>query len=87
MVNTRIYCQSCGMPVRHTEDCGTDSTGRRNMEYCKNCFQRGEFTEPDISMEKMIERVAIRMNKEMGMDVNEAVNLAVTLIPKLKRWQ
>lgn len=75
------------MPIKGSDDCGTDFSGKKTMEYCKNCFQRGEFTEPDITMEKMIERVACRMVKDMGMDVNQAVNLSISLIPKLKRWQ
>lgn len=73
--------------MKNSEDYGTDFSGKKTMEYCKNCFQKGEFTEPDITIEKMVERVASRMMKDMGMEVKQAVDLAVELIPRLKRWQ
>lgn len=75
------------MPLKNQDDYGTDSKGKKVVEYCRHCFQWGEFVEPEITMEKMIERVACSMIKDMGMDVDQAVNVAVTLIPKLKRWQ
>ena len=51
------FCQSCGMPMQKDEDFGTNADGSKNEEYCKFCFVNGEFTEPDITMDQMIEKV------------------------------
>lgn len=83
----RIYCQSCGMPIRGPQDCGTDSAGTKTQEYCCNCFRRGYFTEPNLTMEEMILRVAKTMNETMGMNPYEAAKIAAEIIPRLKRWQ
>ena len=49
-------CQSCGMPLEKGEDFGTGVNGFRINDYCHFCFQNGPFTEPDISMRKMIDK-------------------------------
>lgn len=54
------FCNSCGRPIVKA-DYGTNADGSLNDEYCKDCFQNGEFTEPDITLEEMI----IRKTKEM----------------------
>ena len=49
------FCNSCGRPIVKA-DYGTNADGSLNEEYCKDCFQNGEFTEPDITLEEMITR-------------------------------
>ena len=49
------FCNSCGRPIVKA-DYGTNADGSLNDEYCKDCFQNGEFTEPDITLEEMITR-------------------------------
>ena len=49
------FCNSCGRPIVKA-DYGTNAYGSLNEEYCKDCFQNGEFTEPDITLEEMITR-------------------------------
>ena len=44
------FCNSCGRPIVKA-DYGTNADGSLNDEYCKDCFQNGEFTEPDITLE------------------------------------
>ena len=80
-------CQSCGMPIRKAEDYGTDTNGLKVNDYCRYCFQKGQFTEPSITMQQMIDRVARVMVDKMKMPESEAKGMAEKLIPKLKRWQ
>jgi hypothetical protein len=79
-------CQSCGMPMEKSEDFGTNADGSRNEDYCCFCFQNGDFTSPDLTMEQMIDRL-VRLSDKMGMSQTQARTLAKTVIPKLKRWQ
>ena len=79
-------CQSCSMPMVETEDFGTEDDGSKNQEYCKYCFQEGDFTNPGISKEEMIEKLVDLANK-MGKSKEEAKKMAEEVIPKLKRWQ
>ena len=41
----RKFCQCCGMPMGNTDELyGTNTDGSKNTEYCKYCFENGEFT-------------------------------------------
>ncbi len=79
-------CQSCGMPMK-PGDFGTNANGGMSGEYCKFCFRNGRFTEPDITMQQMIEKVAGFMVTLEKMPENEAKRMARTLIPELRRWR
>ena len=80
------FCQSCGMPMEKPEDFGTNADGTRSNDYCQFCFQNGKFTDPNITMEQMIDKVA-GFAKQMKMSEEQAREMAKTFIPKLKRWQ
>ena len=76
-------CQSCSMPLT-TALLGTEKDGSPNYEYCKFCYQQGEFTHPDITMEEMISRMTAMMErKRLPEDILEA---AISRMPHLKRW-
>ena len=49
------FCNSCGRPIVK-EDYGTNEDGSLNPEFCKDCFQDGKYTEPDITLNEMIVR-------------------------------
>ncbi len=80
------FCNSCGRPIVK-EDYGTNKDGSPNDEFCIDCFQNGEYTEPDITLNEMI----IRKTKEM-MEKNprlpetQATGITAMFIPGLKRW-
>ena len=79
------YCQSCGMPLSKDKGGGgTEADGRKSLEYCSNCYQNGQFTQPDITLEQMIVRVKERM-KEMHIP-GFLAGFFTKDIPKLKRW-
>ena len=74
------------MPMENDEDFGTEDDGGRNQEYCKFCFQEGDFTNPDMSEEEMVERL-VKLSDKMGKTKEEARKMAKEMLPKLKRWQ
>lgn len=36
-------CQSCGMPIENTNQLGKNIDGSTNNNYCKYCYDNGEF--------------------------------------------
>lgn len=80
-------CQSCGMPMSKPEDFGTNADLSTSKEYCQFCFRKGKFTDPNITMQQMIEKVAGFMVTLEKMPENDAKLMAKTSVPKLKRWQ
>jgi len=81
------FCQSCGMPMEKPEDFGTNTDGSKSEDYCHFCFQNGKFTEPNITMDQMNDKVAGFMVTQSKMPETQAKEMAKTFIPKLKRWQ
>jgi hypothetical protein len=80
-------CQSCGMPLEQPEDCGSARKGLRVNDFCHYCFQDGAFTEPEISMQEMIDKCVRVMVREEIMPEPQARALMAEVIPRLKRWQ
>ena len=82
------YCQSCGMPMGETVELyGTNSDGSRNEDYCKYCYENGEFTQ-DINMNEMIEFcVPYMASANEDMTENEARKMMKEFFPTLKRWK
>lgn len=81
------FCQCCGMPMRDDELYGTNADGSRNEEYCRYCFEKGEFTFQG-TMEEMIEACAPNMAAaNPDMDEEEAKKIMLQWLPTLKRWK
>lgn len=59
-------CQSCGTPIKIN---GTNSDMSENQDYCRYCFENGQFTS-NVTMEKMIQH-AISIKKELGASTEE----------------
>ncbi|KAB3535734.1 transcriptional regulator [Alkaliphilus pronyensis] len=82
------YCQCCGMPMGQTDEMyGLEKDGSKSKDYCKHCYENGEFTF-NGTMEEMIELCAPYMaesNKEMSED--EAKKMMQEFFPTLKRWR
>ena len=85
-MDDKIRCQSCGMPLG-TGFYGTNADDSINSEYCKFCFDKGNFREPNLTLEEMIGRSVANMVDDQKMDATEAEELARKVIPTLKRWQ
>ena len=84
---TGPFCQSCGMPMETEQDFGTDADGNLCRDYCCFCFKNGEFTDPDMTLERMTSRVAEMMAQETEMTVAQARGFAQSVLPGLRRWR
>lgn len=80
------FCQSCGMILTDPLQYGTDEHGNATKDYCKWCYDQGDYTYP-ITMEAMIEDCAPRLAENTGMTLDEAVSLMGAVLPDLKRWK
>ena len=81
------YCQCCSMPIPDPELHGTESDGTKSADFCKYCYDRGEFTAKGVSMDEFIEATAPMEAEALGVSLDEAVSLMATLLPRLKRWR
>lgn len=79
-------CQSCGVAL-NVDTFGTNASGSINFEYCKHCFQKGAFSDPDATLPHMIQRTTEHLAHEMDVSSNEAYVFAAQLLPTLKRWR
>jgi len=85
-MNETSICQSCGMPMRSPEDFGTNADGSQSDEYCRYCFQNGEFTAKMELPEYIEMQIKIAVEK-LGMSEEKAREMAESTIPNLKRWK
>jgi hypothetical protein len=80
-------CQSCAMPMEKPEDFGTNADGSKSNDYCHYCFQKGKFTEPNLTVEQMIDKVSNLIMTKMKMSETQAKQMATMFIPTLERWR
>jgi len=80
------FCQSDGAPMEFTEY-GTEADGRKSTDYCKACYDKGAFTNPNCTLEEMIETTAALMVKGFGFSPEDAKKQCEAHIPNLKRWK
>jgi len=71
---------------RTTNNFATNIDGGRNAEYCVFCFRAGKFTQPDLTLEQMIAMSIENMTGEQKVPEARARELAMRVIPKLRRW-
>lgn len=79
------YCQSCGMPMSKDEKGGgSELDGGKSIEYCSHCYVAGQFTDPSLTANEMVERVRAKMR---AMHIPGFLAKSFTRdIPALKRW-
>lgn len=74
------------MPMSKDEQGGgTNADGSKSAEYCSRCYQHGQFTQPNMTADQMIDLVQDKM-KEMHIPKFLA-RYFTKGIPNLKRWQ
>lgn len=84
-METALRCQSCGMRLGKGFF-GTNRDGSITDEYCTFCWQNGEFTKPDQTLDEMIQASVKNMTQDLHMPEEKAQELASAYIPTLKRW-
>jgi hypothetical protein len=75
------------MPLEKPEDFGTAADGFRINDYCCYCYQDGAFTDPNISLQGMVDRCVGIMAQRGIMPEDQARMLMSATLPMLKRWQ
>ena len=79
-------CQCCGTPFSVPNmDKGADADGTENPNYCKWCYDGGEFA--SATMDDVIEKSAPYLMQATGVSLDEAVSFMGALLPSLKRWK
>jgi hypothetical protein len=63
---------------------GTNADGRQSTEYCSHCYERGAFTQPDITAEEMTALVEGKL-RSMHFPGFIARRFAKE-VPSLRRW-
>jgi len=80
------FCQSCGMPLsRDVQGGGTEADGRKSTEYCSHCYRAGVFTQPQLTLQQMMDNVRGRL-QQMSLPV-PAIDGMVSGIAQLRRWK
>jgi hypothetical protein len=81
------FCQSCGMPLsKDPIGGGKNADGSTNPDYCSYCFMQGKFTEPNITLPEMQEKVLVMMKKDMHLPRFIGKMFTKNML-ELKRWQ
>ncbi len=78
-------CQSCGMPMESDDVLGCDRDGTTNTDYCRYCYQNGEFIDK-VTMEEYVEMCS-KFGAQAGMTNEEMKEFCLRLFPTLKRWK
>ena len=87
-MDDRPRCQSCGMPLSDEfKNLGTESDGSPVSEYCMFCYQNGGFTNPDQTVDGMVQSSIDFMTSNLGFSEEQATQMSNDVIRKLKRWQ
>lgn len=68
------------------EDFGINADGSKNGEYCRYCWQEGEFT-AKMELPEFIEMQVKIATEKLGMPESEAREVAETTLPDLDRWK
>ena len=73
------------MPLGDSALLGSEEDGTSSHEYCKYCYQNGEFVNPNMSLNEMTSLVIDQMKKR-NID-SKLIDMAVWSLPNLKRWR
>lgn len=80
-------CQSCGMPIDAAfANLGTEKDGGPATEFCAFCFQSGQFTDPNLTLEGMIQMSVDFMTRNLRFTPEMAAKMSNDIIPQLRRW-
>jgi len=84
---SKVYknCQSCDMPLKKPGDRGANVDGTASEMFCKHCYEKGAFKQPDVTAQQMQEFVKKRL-KEMKLPGFMAW-FFTRRIPRLERWK
>lgn len=73
------------MPIGNNNQLGSNKDGSLNEDYCKYCYQNGEFID-DVTMQEYIEMCS-QFGAQAGMTNEQMKEYCSKLFPTLKRWK
>jgi hypothetical protein len=74
------------MPLTDEKLLGTEKDGSKSEEYCTYCYQKGEYTAKNITMEKTID-ICVPHMVAAGFTEEKAIETLRETLPNLKRWK
>jgi hypothetical protein len=76
------------MPLDKPELFGTEADGSRSEKYCAYCYQNGAFTQPDATLEEMIE-ISARgwSDHDPNVPYEQAKAQLAQFLPHMERWR
>ncbi|MFI5220329.1 MAG: zinc ribbon domain-containing protein [Bacteroidia bacterium] len=78
-------CQSCGSPFsKNSNNYFRITGGFYDVRYCTDCFENDHFTEPNLSMEQMKQKLIAKL-KAAGMPGN--LDRFTDRLHTLERWK
>lgn len=80
-------CESCGMPLNSDQDAGTEKDGTPSTRYCKYCYLKGGFTDPELTREGMIKKYATMLSSQFEVPVGKAEEMITVFSKTLPRWR
>ncbi|MGL5268689.1 MAG: zinc ribbon domain-containing protein [Spiroplasma sp.] len=88
MTKSQIYskCQSCAMSIKKKENKGTETNRILSNKYCKFCYKKGVFIEPDIKLAEMQEKCIEFFKLEHPIIAVFFAKKYAKTIAKLERW-
>ena len=86
MKQTSGICQSCSMPLMTQQDYGTDNDETFSNIYCKYCYQQGNFTYPNATVETIANHGAKIMSDLYQIPADNAKNFMTEQVKVLYRW-
>ena len=87
MENEEKICQSCCLPLNE-KTCGTEANEDKSKDYCCDCYKSGVFTNPDATMETILDISAkVWADKDPSITPEEAKVRLREKMPTLKRWK
>ncbi|MFD1096286.1 zinc ribbon domain-containing protein [Salegentibacter chungangensis] len=78
-------CQSCGFPLIEANR-GHNRDLSLSNDYCRNCFDNGEFKDHSLSLHQLEVDLLERAEKHNEISLEEAQDI-IKILPHLKRWR
>lgn len=73
------------MPLSSKEQLGTNQDGSTSLDYCKYCYENGDFIDK-VSMQEYIQMCSL-YGAQAGMTNEQMRQYCTKLFPTLKRWR
>jgi len=86
-MNLDKFCQSCMLPRDHDQfNKATEANGDTNELYCSLCYDKGVFSQPEITNAKQMQDFVKDILKKQGYGWLKRWFYTMS-IPQLKRWK